>query len=156
MHWEIAARWHRQGQRGERTGSTITGVRTQRNTELDQEEHSFPVRADRPNWTSDWTASPCSAAQLGSYRRFTFVGHPACIVLDVGTSAQQLLRPNPICTAILKAWPSGASFTPEVPYCRTKRLVLMGLTDMALNAILHCLNSGTRRPFNRLLRSETF
>ena len=68
--------------------------------------------------------------------------------------AQQLLHPNPNRTAILKAWPSGASFTPEVPYCRTQGFVLTGLTDMALNAVLHCLNSGTRHPFNRLLRSK--
>ena len=29
-----------------------------------------------------------------------------------------------------------------------------GLTDTALNAVLHCLNSGTRHPFNRLLTSK--
>ena len=43
---------------------------------------SFPVRADRPNWTSDWTASPRSAAGPGSYRRRASVDHPACIMLE--------------------------------------------------------------------------
>ena len=115
---------------------------------------SSPNCVDLPNWTSDWTASPRSAARLRSYRRFTSVDHPACIVLDVGTSAQQLLHPNPTRTVILKAWPSGAGFTSEVPYCRSKRLILTGLTGMALSAVLHCLNSGTLHPFNRPSRSE--
>ena len=77
----------------------------------------------------DKGAVPGTAAGPGSYRRRASVDHPACIMLDVGITAQSVTPPKSNSHRNPQSLARARDPHPGVLYCRTKRLLFMERRD---------------------------